>query len=212
MGYKQYCKEPEKIENYEKAKKDNFKGWECHHRLETHNSDGERRLVDITKKELIALGMYYNRPASELIFLTIREHNAFKKGKPRSEETRRKLREANEGKKLSEETREKLSEARKGLHWFNNGKISKRAKECPPGFVPGRIEKLSEETKKKLSEANKGKQAWNKGKKMPEETKRKMREVNIGRMKGMRFFNNSKINIRAKECPPGFVPGRIKKL
>lgn len=45
MGYKQYCKEPEKIENYQKAKKDNFKGWECHHRLETHTSDGERRLI-----------------------------------------------------------------------------------------------------------------------------------------------------------------------
>lgn len=30
-------------------------------------------------------------------------------------------------------------------------------------------------------------------------------------MKGMHFFNNGKINIRAKECPDGFVPGRIKK-
>ena len=29
MGYKQYCKEPEKIENYEKAKKDGFVGWVC---------------------------------------------------------------------------------------------------------------------------------------------------------------------------------------
>ena len=211
MGYKQYCKDYEKIENYEKALKDNFEGWECHHRLETHTPDGERRPVDISKKELIALGMYYHRPAEELIFLTVKEHNAFKKGKHLSEESKKKLSEANKGKKLSEETKKKLSEARKSLHWFNNGKISKRAKECPPGFVPGRIEKLSEETKKKLSEANKGKQAWNKGKKMPEETKRKLREVNIGRMKGMRFFNNGKINIRAKECPEGFVPGRIKR-
>lgn len=152
MGYKQYCKEPEKIENYQKAKKDNFKGWECHHRLETHTPDGERRLVDITKKELIALDMYYNRPAKELIFLTLKEHNAFKKGKPKSEETKKKIREAhkgkpspNKGKKFSEEHKKKMREAHKGnknvrgKHWYNNGKISKRAYECPEGFVPGRL-------------------------------------------------------------------------
>lgn len=45
-NYKRYCKNYQDIENYEKAKADNFKGWVPHHRLETHNSDGERRLVD----------------------------------------------------------------------------------------------------------------------------------------------------------------------
>ena len=121
MGYKQYCKEPEKIENYERAKKDDFKGWHCHHRLETHTSDGERRLVDITMEELKALGMYYNRPASELIFLTDIEHGSFNKGKKRSDETRRKMAEAkkgkpgpNKGKKFSEEHRNKIREAMKG--------------------------------------------------------------------------------------------------
>lgn len=64
----------EQIENYELAKKDNFDGWHIHHRLETHNSDGQRRLVNISKAELIALDMYYNRPASELVFLTRPEH------------------------------------------------------------------------------------------------------------------------------------------
>lgn len=64
----------EQIENYELAKKDNFNGWCIHHRLETHNSDGEKRLVNISVAELIALDMYYNRPASELIFLTNSEH------------------------------------------------------------------------------------------------------------------------------------------
>ena len=33
----------------------------------------------------------------------------------------------------------KMPDVNKGMCWFNNGKISKRAKECPPGFVPGRI-------------------------------------------------------------------------
>ena len=73
-NFERYCKDYENIENYEAAKKDNFKGWCCHHRLETHNSDGERRLVDITVEELEALGMYYNRPPEELIFLTDEEH------------------------------------------------------------------------------------------------------------------------------------------
>ena len=120
--FERYCKDYENIENYEAAKKDNFKGWECHHRLETHNSDGERRLVDITQKELKALGMYYNRPAEELIFLTTIEHNAYDKGKQKSEETRKKIAEAN-----------------KGTRWFNNGIKNVRAKECPDGFVQGKL-------------------------------------------------------------------------
>ena len=68
--FERYCKDYKNIENYEKAKADNFKNWDCHHRLQTWNSDGERRLVDISAAELIALGVYYDRPADELIFLT----------------------------------------------------------------------------------------------------------------------------------------------
>ena len=56
-----------------------------------------------------------------------------------SAETKKKMSESGKGKKMSEESKKKMSEAKKGMHWFNNGKISKRAKECPPGFVPGRI-------------------------------------------------------------------------
>ena len=71
-----YCisEQIEQIENYELAKADNFNGWHIHHRLETHNSDGEKRLVNLSVEELIALEMYYNRPANELIFLTASEH------------------------------------------------------------------------------------------------------------------------------------------
>lgn len=69
-----YCKELEKVENYEQAKADNFIGWDRHHRLETHNSDGEKRLVDLTIEELKALDMYYNRPPEELIWLRNSEH------------------------------------------------------------------------------------------------------------------------------------------
>ena len=147
---RRYCSDIENVENYEKAAADNFIGWECHHRLETHTPDGKRREVDISHKELKALGMYYNRPAEELIFLTTIEHNAFKKGKQAwnkgkspSVETRKKMSEAK--KNMSEETRKKMSEARKGntnvrgRHWYNNGKINIRVKECPDGFVPGML-------------------------------------------------------------------------
>ena len=144
---KYYCKDYENIENYEKAKADDFIGWDCHHRLETHNSDGERRLVYITRKELKALGTYYNRPASELIFMKHNEHRILhQKGKHFSEETKMKLSEAKKGKNFSKEHKKKLSEAQKGKntwirgrHWYNNGKINIRARECPEGFVPGML-------------------------------------------------------------------------
>ena len=167
--FERYCKNYQDIENYEKAKKDSFKGWHCHHRLETHTSDGERRTVDITQKELKALNMYYHRPAEELIFLTTREHDAFKKGKHLSEEHKKKIgvalkgeknpmygkhlseehkkkmREAlkgntyAKGKHASEETKNKMSLQRTGRHWYNDGKVNKFCYECPEGFVPGML-------------------------------------------------------------------------
>ena len=102
------------------------------------------------------------------------------KGKPRSAETKKKISETEKGKKISEESKKKISEAKKG-------------------------KKLSEEHKKKLSEALKGRQ-------FSEETRKKLSEAAKGNTatKGLLWFNNGKINTMAKECPEGFVPGRIK--
>ena len=187
MGYKQYCKDYENIENYEKAKADNFKNWDCHHRRE----------AEFSRKELIALDMYYNVSSEELIFLTRAEHtklhmkgNNYRLGKHLSEEHKKKLSEANKGKYAgennpmygkthTEETRKKLSEALKG-------------------------KSKSEETRKKMSDAKKGKYA-------SEETRKKLSEAHKGKMKGTRWYSNGKINIRAKECPDGFTPGRLLK-
>ena len=127
---RKFCYDFTKIENYEKAVSDS-KTWDCHHRLETHNSDGQRRPVDITMKELIALGIYYNRPSEEFIFLTHEEHiSLHHNGKHRSEETKRKISEVRKGKssgmkgkKHSEETRKKMSESGKGKHKGKHWKL-----------------------------------------------------------------------------------------
>ena len=108
-----FSKEIEKVENYENAKKENFCGWNCHHRLETHNSDGEKRLVQLTRSELQALNMYYDRPANELIFLTIEEHTGLH-SRPCSEEQKRKTSNALKGHFVSDGTKEKISKTLTG--------------------------------------------------------------------------------------------------
>ena len=191
--YKRYCKDIENVENFEKAKADNFKGWDCHHRLETHTSDGDRREVDITRKELVALDMYYNRPTEELIFLTRSEHiilhnhsiergkkiSKTKIGQHHSDETKRKLSISHKGKHLSEETKNKMSKALKGRSFSKEHK--NKISEALKGHT------ISEETKKRISEKSKG-------------------NTNT---KGRHWYNNGKINVMSKECPEGFVPGRL---
>lgn len=64
---REYCREDlSLIENYKKANEDNNEVWDCHHRLETDKG--------ISRNELIANSMYYNRPASELIFMRRIDH------------------------------------------------------------------------------------------------------------------------------------------
>ena len=184
---KSYCKDDiSLIENYDKAIADTTQLWHCHHRRETIFS----------RKDLIEIGEYYNRPACELIFLTPNEHHklhkigennpnfgklAWNNGKHLSEETRQKLSEANKGnpswmkgKHHSEESRKKIGAARKGKHH-------------------------SEETRLKISSALKGKS-------LSAETCKKMSEAR----KGTHWYNNGVTNILAKTCPEGFVPGRLK--
>lgn len=95
------------------------------------------------------------------------------------------------GKHHSERTKKKLSEAAKGRPGSNKGK------------------KFSEEHKKKIGDSKKGNNYFL-GKHHSVESKKKMSDATKVQMKGMRWFNNGEINIRAKECPPGFIPGRIK--
>ena len=128
---RKFCKEDiSKIKNYDKAIKDTTQTWHCHHMTETW--------WNCSRKELIENECYYNRKACELIFLTRSEHRRLhmkgktspRKGVTLSEETRRKLSEAQKGKTsprkgvtLSAETRRKLSEAKKRYYAKKRGEI-----------------------------------------------------------------------------------------
>lgn len=61
----------DRVENYYDAKKDDFKGWCLHHRLEL-TLDNKDALSMI---ELINFGMYYHRPYFELVWLRENDHN-----------------------------------------------------------------------------------------------------------------------------------------
>lgn len=100
-----FCDTPELIENYDEAIRDTTQIWHCHHRLETHNSDGIERTTFLSKKELETLGMYYHRPPKELIFLTEQEHKKLHKSGSHHHQY---------GASVSPETKAKISKKVKG--------------------------------------------------------------------------------------------------
>ena len=68
---KRFCSEEiSLIENYHEAISDYTRMWDIHHRREC--DENGRTLF--TKKQLIDMGLYFKRPASELIFVTRSMH------------------------------------------------------------------------------------------------------------------------------------------
>ena len=83
------CEDPSLIENYELAVADTTQTWEIHHRGEVLPCG--RFSGDDLKK----FGLYYKRPAAELIFLTHSEHRQLhNKGVPKSETHKKAIGEA----------------------------------------------------------------------------------------------------------------------
>ena len=175
------------IENYEKAINDNTQTWHCHHRKETDE--------ELSLKQLKELGLYYNRPPSELIFLTKSEHHSLHSsgennpfyGAHHSEEARNKLSELMKdennpfyGKHHSEETKQKMSESLKG-------------RVCP---MKGKHH--SEEAKQKMSEKRKGKKTWMCGKHHSEEAKQKMSEAHKGKQPSKETRNKQMESMKGK--------------
>ena len=155
MNAKYYCCEDiSKIENYDKMLSDTSQVWDCHHRLEIMPWSGKQVGIEYLKEQ----NLYYDRPASELIFLTHSEHcklhhvgnnDLYKKisdsrtGKPHphkgdkgrvvTEETRDKISKTLQGRHLSDEVRKKLSDSHKGktVSWAGKkrGPYKKKMKE-----------------------------------------------------------------------------------
>lgn len=153
---KRYCSEDiSNIENYDKAMADQTQTWDCHHRAEILPC-GRYSINQLQK-----YGLYYNVPASQLVFLTHFDHmrihkignNFGRKGKLGtrlgaivSEQTKNKIRASKIGKpsprkgvRLLESTKTKMSEAKKRRHWYNDGEKSVCVRECPIGFKKGRL-------------------------------------------------------------------------
>ncbi len=101
-----YCLDYKNIENYDKAIADKKNMWVVHHKFEE---------MVLSSEDLIRMGLYFYRPAEELIFVTRSEHRKIHNAcRTVSDETKLKISEAKKGKSLSEETRQKMSNTRKG--------------------------------------------------------------------------------------------------
>lgn len=157
-----FCKDNiAKIENYEIAKNDTSQTWHCHHRLEL-TLDGE---FANTRDDLKRLGMYFNRPYFELIFLTHSEHiRMHLAGKPLPTATRLKIREAlrcnppNKGKHHSAETRQKISKSNSGEnHPFYGKHFSEEHRKNLGKSISKSLKghTVSEETRQRMASAQK---------------------------------------------------------
>ena len=110
-SYKKYCcEDPSLIENYDRAIADTTQTWEIHHRGEVLPCGR------FSPNDLKKFGLYFNRPAAELIFLTPSAHQRLhKKGVtrgPMSEATKKAIGDALKGHSVSEVTKKSISEAR----------------------------------------------------------------------------------------------------
>lgn len=74
------CEDIANIEGFEQALADKSEIYDIHHRLQTHRYSDRtrtawiRRDEDVSEEALQGAGLYYNRPASELIFLPHSAH------------------------------------------------------------------------------------------------------------------------------------------
>ena len=165
---KQFCKDDiSKIENYELAINDKLQTWHCHHRRETIYARND--LIEIGEyynrpaMELIFLTPFEHR--SLHCSLQFKGKVPWNKGKNLSDKTKKKISEKSKNyysdktnhpmyrKHHSNESRQKMRLSHKdkhkgknnpayNRHWYNNGIKNVFVKECPKGFVKGRIRKV----------------------------------------------------------------------
>lgn len=109
------CEDLRLIENYELAVNDTTQTWDCHHRGEVLPCGR------FSRDDLKKFGLYYKRPASELIFLTHSEHRRLHakgvprpdlKGIPLSEAHKKAISDSKKDVPRSEATKKAIGEAR----------------------------------------------------------------------------------------------------
>ena len=105
------------IENYDEAIADSTQTWHCHHRAEILPCG------DFTPEELKKFDLYFNRPASELIFLLKKEHFRIHSKQKRLHKQISITRKANGKPWHSKETRIHISEATKGKRLGNKNAV-----------------------------------------------------------------------------------------
>lgn len=102
------CEDISHIEGYNEAILPDSGPWVCHHRLGIE--------LGLDHNGLEARGLYYGRPASELLFMRRSEHGSIHNrgennpmyGKHRTEDTKRKISDAKKGVPKSDEHKRKL--------------------------------------------------------------------------------------------------------
>ena len=143
---------------------------------------GMKMSKEFCEKQHLIKTELYSSEKGELTKQKLRQANL---GKHHSEETKRKMSISSTGRKHSEETKKMLSEKFKGRtfseDWLKHIRESRS----------------SEEYRKKMSDIHKGR-------KFTDEHKQHIREA----QKQFHWYTNGIKNVRAKECPDGFVPGR----
>lgn len=194
------CEDISLIENYDMAISDKTKTWHCHHRLGIE--------LNKSRDELKEMDLYYNRPACELIFLTDVEHKKLH-GLNQSKETLEKISTSLKARFDNDYYHDLFSELHKGENNPMYGHIwtDEQIEHCKQGAKNrdnsniGKY-KRTEEINQKMSEALKGKMS---GENNPMYGKRGKDNPNYG----LHWYNNGEISIKARECPEGFIKGRI---
>lgn len=144
---KRYCKNYKFIKNYECAVNSDEK-YVIHHLKED---------VGFTKKQLIEMGLYYNRPYQELVFLKNSEHIRHHRiGKKHTEDSRKKMSESkkgcaawNKGCHHSQETKEKIRKANTNPSEYTRNKMS-LARIGDKGSKAKKVEQIDKKTKSVL--------------------------------------------------------------
>ena len=140
-----YCTESiENIEGYipESLRKEKMV---IHHRLESHDENNQLRTRFLSVQQLKDAGLYYNRPASELIWMTDTEHKKLHQQDLSYKENLEKMSAKNIGRKLTDNQKQIMRE--KALGRKHSSASKQKLREANLG------KKMKKSVKVKISDA-----------------------------------------------------------